>query len=329
MSSVPYLGSRILLISKSDIRYEGTLYTIDPNASTVALKNVRSFGTEDRKKDGAIPPSDQVYEFIIFRGSDIKDLQVCGDAEQSATPPQPQPPPPPAAAAPAAPPPSAGRPVPAGGASSAPPAAAPPPSKPAAPKAAWGANPSAARAAAPAAPAPPNKPSAAKPRNNRSKGGDGAFDIQRMLEGFDKAMVMAEAEQKVKASEAYDKSRSFFDTLDEEIPEQKRKGGRAFLAGMRKQDTDTFGESMVRAGERNRQATGREGRGRGGGGRGIALGALGAGKGKGNDRRGEAKGKGGEGRSDKGRGRGRGDSSRGGRGRGAGASAPMPVQASS
>ena len=61
---VPYLGSRIVLISKSEIRYEGTLYAIDTNNSTVALQNVRSFGTEDRKAEGAIPPSAEVGDLV-------------------------------------------------------------------------------------------------------------------------------------------------------------------------------------------------------------------------------------------------------------------------
>ena len=36
---IPYIGSCISLVSKSEIRYEGILYTIDTKESNIALQN--------------------------------------------------------------------------------------------------------------------------------------------------------------------------------------------------------------------------------------------------------------------------------------------------
>lgn len=79
-----YIGSRISLISKSDIKYIGTLHEINSDNHTVALESVTSHGTEGRKGNPAeeVPGSDQVYEYIVFRGSDVKDLTIIENASQ-------------------------------------------------------------------------------------------------------------------------------------------------------------------------------------------------------------------------------------------------------
>lgn len=82
-NQTPYIGSKISLISKLDIRYEGILYTVDTNDSTIALAKVRSFGTEKRPTANPVAARDDVYEYIIFKASDIKDLIVCDTPKAS------------------------------------------------------------------------------------------------------------------------------------------------------------------------------------------------------------------------------------------------------
>ena len=48
----------------------------------MALEQVKSFGTEGRDPDNEIPPSDNVYEYIVFRGSDVKDLRIEKEPEK-------------------------------------------------------------------------------------------------------------------------------------------------------------------------------------------------------------------------------------------------------
>ncbi|KAL1862416.1 hypothetical protein Plec18170_001242 [Paecilomyces lecythidis] len=72
--------------------YVGTLHEINPEASTIALENVISHGTEGRRGNPAeeIPASTSVYEYIVFRGSDVKDISVAEDNKENNQPEPPQ-----------------------------------------------------------------------------------------------------------------------------------------------------------------------------------------------------------------------------------------------
>jgi len=71
-----YIGSKISLISTSNVRYEGILWTIEPEESTIALKDVKCMGSEDRLAENKVAPSSRVYEFIIFKGENIKSMKL-------------------------------------------------------------------------------------------------------------------------------------------------------------------------------------------------------------------------------------------------------------
>jgi hypothetical protein len=43
---------------------------------------VQSLGTEGRRPGNEIQPSSQIYEMIIFKGSDIKDLMILGQRQE-------------------------------------------------------------------------------------------------------------------------------------------------------------------------------------------------------------------------------------------------------
>ncbi|KAL9110849.1 MAG: hypothetical protein Q9227_004649 [Pyrenula ochraceoflavens] len=73
------------------IGYVGTLHEINPESATIALEEVYSFGTENRKSGQEfIPASPQKFEYIVFRGSDVKDIKLLEDQKENA---QPSPPP--------------------------------------------------------------------------------------------------------------------------------------------------------------------------------------------------------------------------------------------
>jgi len=76
LSSAGFNNNRISIITKANLRYEGILYNINAEDQQITLTQVRSFGTEGRRPGNEIGPTPDIHEYIVFKGSDIKDLKV-------------------------------------------------------------------------------------------------------------------------------------------------------------------------------------------------------------------------------------------------------------
>jgi protein LSM14 len=281
----PTAGKNISLISKKNIRYEGVLYSINEQNATVALQNVRSFGTEGREATeqllAFVGPSDDVHPFLMFRGQDIKDLHVHEAGAEAVTP---APPPPEPTSKPAV-----QAPIPA-------PTHSPVPPKPAA---------TTKPEAAPqnSATVPQKSMERGHNDNRRPRGKSGAapgtgasllnrkargvvtegdavqpprddFDFQSNLEQFKK-----EDEEADEAADTLDRGPSayakddFFDSIScDAIDKQSGVNNRLRGAEERSLNTETFGAVALDNSQRRRRGRGygggRGGRGRGRGGRG-------------------------------------------------------------
>ncbi|GAV08318.1 hypothetical protein RvY_18031 [Ramazzottius varieornatus] len=69
-----YIGKRISVISRSDLRYEGMLQTVDQSTESATMNKVRCYGTESRPTETRIEPRDELYDFVKFRLPELKDI---------------------------------------------------------------------------------------------------------------------------------------------------------------------------------------------------------------------------------------------------------------
>jgi protein LSM14 len=66
----------------------GILHEINPEQSTIALEDVYSFGTEGRPAKDFLPASSQKFDYIVFRGSDVKDVKIAEEQKENKQPEQ-------------------------------------------------------------------------------------------------------------------------------------------------------------------------------------------------------------------------------------------------
>ena len=68
--------AKVRIITKSEMRYEGELFQLNPKEKTICLKQVTSFGTEDRLPENKVMGVDTIFECVVFQSKEIKDLVV-------------------------------------------------------------------------------------------------------------------------------------------------------------------------------------------------------------------------------------------------------------
>lgn len=72
-----YTGKKVWLITKAQVRYEGTVVKLDKVERAMHLAAVRSFGTEGRKNgQGEIPPKDNIIESVVFKIELVQNFEV-------------------------------------------------------------------------------------------------------------------------------------------------------------------------------------------------------------------------------------------------------------
>lgn len=72
---VKYAGKKFEILSTSDVRYQGHMYSADPSELSIAFKNVFCYGTEDRRTgDQKVEMSTCTYEYIVFRAVSLREL---------------------------------------------------------------------------------------------------------------------------------------------------------------------------------------------------------------------------------------------------------------
>lgn len=70
------VGHEIQLISKSEVRYTGILNSYDRAKDVVVIGEAKAHGTEHRESPIMVPGSDQVYEYIVFKRSNMSRIGI-------------------------------------------------------------------------------------------------------------------------------------------------------------------------------------------------------------------------------------------------------------